>query len=73
MSAPSPVDAPQHVRELLSGLHRKSLEQEAAISKKGKLFSSDVLGDLEDQRPSENPQTEFDQLMLDKFIALGWR
>ena len=70
MSAPSPVDAPQHVLELLSGLHRKSLEQEAAISKKEKVFSSDVLGDLEDQRPSENPQTEFDQLMLDKFIAL---
>lgn len=70
MSAPSPVDAPQHILQLLSELHRKSLEQEATISKKGKVFSSDILGDLEDKRQSGNPKDEFDQLMLDKFIAL---
>ena len=55
---------------LLKDLHQKSLEQEATISKKGKVFSSDVLGDLEDQQPSGNPKDEFDRLMLDKFIAL---
>ncbi|KAL1859841.1 hypothetical protein Plec18170_001787 [Paecilomyces lecythidis] len=70
MSAPSPVDAPQHVLRLLEELHQKSLEQEAAISKKGKVFSSDVLGDLEDQHPSGSKEAEFDRLMLDKFIAL---
>ncbi|KAJ9202245.1 hypothetical protein DTO164E3_3174 [Paecilomyces variotii] len=72
MSAPSPVDAPQHVLELLSELHQKSLEQEAAMSsaKKGKVFSTEVLGDLKDQKPSGSPQNEFDQLMRDKFIAL---
>ena len=46
------------------------MEQEATISKKGKVFSSDVLGDLEDKRQSDNAKDEFDQLMLDKFIAL---
>ncbi|KAJ9373968.1 hypothetical protein DTO282E5_1324 [Paecilomyces variotii] len=72
MSAPSPVDAPQHVLELLSELHQKSLEQEAAMSstKKGKVFSTAVLGDLKDQKSSGSPQNEFDQLMRDKFIAL---
>ncbi|KAK2756775.1 hypothetical protein FQN54_005221 [Arachnomyces sp. PD_36] len=70
MSAPSPVDAPQHILDLLSELHQKSLEQEAAISKKGKVFSADVIGDLEDKKPSASPQDEFDRLMLDKFIAL---
>lgn len=70
MSAPSPVDAPPHVLQLLHDLHQKSLEQEAAISKKGKVFSSDVLGDLKGQQQANNPQDAFDQLMLDKFIAL---
>ncbi|KAJ9250133.1 hypothetical protein DTO207G8_6269 [Paecilomyces variotii] len=47
MSAPSPVDAPQHVLELLSELHQKSLEQEAAMSsaKKGKVFSTELMRD----------------------------
>ncbi|KAJ9296047.1 hypothetical protein DTO271G3_5622 [Paecilomyces variotii] len=72
MSAPSPVDAPQHILDLLSDLHQKSLKQEAAMSsaKKGKVFSTEVLGDLKDQKPSGSPQNEFDQLMRDKFIAL---
>ncbi|KAM3081155.1 hypothetical protein ACMFMG_005111 [Clarireedia jacksonii] len=70
MSAMSPVDAPQHILQLLHELHQKSLDQEAAISKQGKVFSSDILGDLEDQQSSDNPNTEFDRFMLDKFIAL---
>lgn len=69
-SSSSPLDAPQHVLDLLSELHRKSLEQEALISKKGKVFSADVLGDLEEKSPASNPQNDFDQLMRDKFIAL---
>lgn len=68
--SPSPLDAPQHVLDLLSELHRQSLEQEALISKKGKVFSSEVLGDLKDRSPATDPQLGFDQLMLDKFIAL---
>ncbi|KAH8423413.1 O-methyltransferase [Aspergillus melleus] len=70
MLGPSPVDAPQHVLQLLKELHQKSLEQEALISKKGKVFSADVLGDLEDKKPITDPKEEFDRLMLDKFIAL---
>ncbi|CAK42493.1 hypothetical protein CBS115989_5459 [Aspergillus niger] len=68
----SPVDAPAHILDLLSRLHRISLEQEAAISRtdKGKVFSADVLGDLEDKSLEQNPRDAFDQLMLDKFIAL---
>ncbi|KAJ5180932.1 hypothetical protein N7492_004142 [Penicillium capsulatum] len=69
-STPSPLDAPQHIRDLLSELHRKSLEQEALISKKGKVFSTDVQGDLKDKSPANDPKYEFDKLMLDKFIAL---
>ncbi|KAJ5453909.1 uncharacterized protein N7458_004865 [Penicillium daleae] len=70
MSSPSPVEAPPHVLQLLSQLHRMSLEQEATISKTGKVFSSVVMGDLEGRRPDGNPRDAFDQLMLDKFIAL---
>ncbi|KAH8788029.1 O-methyltransferase [Diaporthe sp. PMI_573] len=71
MSSPSPInDVPQHIRQLLSELHAKSLEQEAVISKTGKVFSSDVLGDLEDQHSRAKSGDEFDKLMLDKFIAL---
>ncbi|PWY74204.1 hypothetical protein BO83DRAFT_311867 [Aspergillus eucalypticola CBS 122712] len=70
MSSPNPVDAPQHVLQLLSELHKKSLEQEATISKTGKFISTAVLGKLEGKGPAVNPQAEFDQLMLDKFIAL---
>ncbi|KAH7013335.1 O-methyltransferase [Ilyonectria destructans] len=66
----SPVDAPEHVQQLLSDLHKVSLEQEAAISKTGKVMSSDVLGDLEDKLSHGNVREEFDKLMLDKFIAL---
>jgi predicted O-methyltransferase YrrM len=70
MSKPAAVQAPQHILNLLSELHQKSLQQEATISKKGKVFSSDVLDDLEDKHPKSNAADEFDQLMLDKFIAL---
>lgn len=70
MSSPSPVKAPEHVLEILSKLHKTSLEQEAAISNTGKIMSSDILGDLEDRLPNGNPRDEFDKLMVDKFIAL---
>ncbi|KAL6410896.1 O-methyltransferase [Ilyonectria robusta] len=66
----SPVDAPEHVQKLLSSLHKVSLEQEAAISKTGKVMSSDVLGDLEDKLSHGTARGEFDKLMLDKFIDL---
>lgn len=70
MCSPSPVKAPEHVVEILSQLHKTSLEQEAAISNTGKVVSLDVLGDLEDRLPDGNPRNEFDKLMVDKFIAL---
>ncbi|KAF5860312.1 hypothetical protein ETB97_001732 [Aspergillus alliaceus] len=70
MSPASPIQAPPHIQQLLSQLHQTSLEQEAAISKKGKVFSSDILGDLEDRQSTSNPNDEFDRFMLDKFIAL---
>ncbi|KAI1145079.1 O-methyltransferase [Nemania diffusa] len=70
MSLPSPVKAPEHVLQLLSQLHKVSLEQEAAIAANGKVFSSTVLGDLEDRMKGSDPRVEFDKLMLDKFIAL---
>lgn len=68
----TPVDAPPHILHLLSDLHKKSLEQEAVISKRGdnKVFSSEILDDLKDKYPTKTPRDEFDQLMLDKFIAL---
>lgn len=61
MSSPSPINAPQHILQLLSELHAKSIEQEGIISKNGKLSSSDIAAKSTD---------EFDKLMLDKFIAL---
>ncbi|KAJ5855518.1 S-adenosyl-L-methionine-dependent methyltransferase [Penicillium soppii] len=70
MSSPSPIQAAPNILELLTKLHRISLEQEASISKTGKVFSSDVLGDLEDRQPTSDPKDKFDLLMLDKFIAL---
>ena len=70
MPSPSPINAAPHIQQLLSQLHRTSLEQEAGISKKGKVFSSDILGDLEDQRLNTSPKDDFDRLMRDKFIAL---
>ncbi|BCS17774.1 O-methyltransferase [Aspergillus puulaauensis] len=71
MSTPSPVDAPEHILQLLSKLHRISLEQEAAISKKnGKVISTDVQDELNNKNDGSEPRSAFDQLMLDKFIAL---
>lgn len=70
MATSSPIDAPEHVLNLLTTLHKKSLEEEALISKSGKVFSSEVIGDLEDKRPSGNSAADFDALMQDKFIAL---
>ncbi|TAQ84376.1 hypothetical protein B7494_g7306 [Chlorociboria aeruginascens] len=71
MSSRSPVDAPQHVAQLLSQLHKKSLEQEANLSKTGSnVRSSDVLRDLKDRLPDGPSRDAFDKVMLDKFIAL---
>lgn len=70
MSLPSPVKAASHILELFSQLHRISLEQEAGISKNGKVFSSDILGDLEDKQSNNYSGEDFDRLMLDQFIAL---
>lgn len=71
MSTPSPVDAPEHILQLLSKLHRISLEQEAAISKKnGKVISTDVQDELNKKNHGSEARSAFDQLMLDKFIAL---
>ncbi|KAL4907826.1 hypothetical protein BDW74DRAFT_148111 [Aspergillus multicolor] len=69
MSSPNPVDAPPHILQLLADLHKRSLEQEAAIAnaREGKIFSSMVIGELGDKK---DPAAEFDKLMLDKFIAL---
>ena len=67
----SPIRAPQHVLDLLSRLHAASLEQEAAISNKKKVFSSEILSDLETKLAcQDDARNEFDKLMLDKFIAL---
>ncbi|KEY68414.1 hypothetical protein S7711_01190 [Stachybotrys chartarum IBT 7711] len=70
MSLPSPIDAPPHILQLLSRLHKQSLEQEATLSKSGKVFSSQILGDLKERQATNDPKTEFDRLMKDKFIAL---
>ncbi|CAG7932755.1 unnamed protein product [Penicillium olsonii] len=70
MTNPLVADTPQHILQLLDELHQKSLEQEALISKKGKVFSADVLGDLEDKQSNLSPKDVFNKLMMDKFIAL---
>lgn len=70
LSSPSPIHAAPHIQQLLSQLHQISLEQEAGISKKGKVFSSDILGDLEDKQSATSPKDDFDRVMRDKFIAL---
>lgn len=70
MPSPSPINAAPHIQQLLSQLHHISLEQEAGISTKGRVFSSDILGDLEDKQSKGSPNDDFDRLMLDKFIAL---
>ncbi|KAL1977790.1 hypothetical protein VTN31DRAFT_649 [Thermomyces dupontii] len=69
MSAFSPIDAPPHVLELLSALHRKSQEQEVALSKTGKAASPAVLAELREKH-KDGAQAAFDELMLDKLIAL---
>ncbi|KAJ0424349.1 putative O-methyltransferase [Aspergillus carlsbadensis] len=71
---PSPIVAPLHIHTLLKDLHKKSLDQEAAIAanKSGKVFSADIISNLSTKQEAQqaNPATEFDTLMLDKFIAL---
>ncbi|KAL4927530.1 O-methyltransferase [Aspergillus undulatus] len=76
---PNPIDAPQHILTLLDTLHKRSLEQEATLSKPssgGKIFSTDLVADLnnnlsnETSESSSSARNAFDALMLDKFIAL---
>ncbi|KAL4945120.1 hypothetical protein BDV06DRAFT_185654 [Aspergillus oleicola] len=82
--SPSPIDAPAHILTLLDTLHATSLAQEATIASpnsNGKVFSSDVVRDLNNNLPSTpntistptpgaTDRSAFDTLMLDKFIAL---
>lgn len=79
MSTPSPLNAPQHILDLLSRLHKISLDQEAAISKTGKVFSSSIINDLNNASSNTDlnnsttkfdPKAHFNHLMSDKFIAL---
>ena len=71
MSQPSPLKAPEHILSLLTQLHKTSLDQEAQISSsKQKVFSADLIHDLQTSQPTSDPKAEFDRLMLDKFIAL---
>lgn len=76
MALPSPIRAAPHVLQLLSQLHKTSLEQEAVISANTsfangkKIFSTEILGSLGDKESTKNPRDDFDRLMLDKFIAL---
>lgn len=58
------IDAPAHIKDLLSELHRESLEQEASISKKGKVFSTDVINDLKDKASGNDARSPFDELMV---------
>lgn len=69
-SPPSPVDAPQHILQLLSKLHQMSKDQEPAYAKDRNVTSHAILGDLEDRKAGGNSAEEFDRLMLDKFVAL---
>lgn len=76
MAFPSPVRAAPRVLQLLSQLHKTSLEQEAVISANTsisngkKVFSTEILGSLEGNGQANNAKDDFDRLMLDKFIAL---
>ena len=67
---PSPIHAPQHVQDLLTQLHKQSIDQEFAISQSKKVISSTVIGDLEDKSSSGDAKAQFDDMMRDKFIAL---
>ncbi|KIW13370.1 hypothetical protein PV08_08558 [Exophiala spinifera] len=65
----SPVHAPPHVLKLLSELHQKSIQQEAAIEGGiGKYVTSETKGQTE--AGGIPGYTDFDRLMVDKFIAL---
>lgn len=70
MTSPSPVDAPEHVLQLLSQVHKLSLDQEADLSNTGRFISSETMGDLTKKVTDGVPRDAFNNLMLDKFIAL---
>ena len=73
MSAPLTLDAPQHILQLLAELHQKSLDQEPTISNKFHIAPGVTPGDLEDRHRDDSgsgTRNDFDQLMLDKFVAL---
>lgn len=70
MSTSFPIEAPASVLQLLEKLHEKSLHQESKIAEGGRVFSSSILGDLEDGQEGHTAKETFDKLMRDKFIAL---
>lgn len=70
MSSPSPVDAPEHVLQLLSQAHKLSLDQEADLSNTGRFISSKAIGDVAKTVTDGAPRDAFNDLMLDKLIAL---
>ncbi|KZZ90366.1 hypothetical protein AAP_03896 [Ascosphaera apis ARSEF 7405] len=81
MPSPNPLSSTvsPHILSLLSSLHKKSLEQEKALTSSSnddshKFTSPAALSALKrrfaNDLSSEAYQTAFDALMLDKFIAL---
>ena len=71
MSLPSVIEAPPQILQPLSKLLRRSLEQEDAVSKGGRVFSSKIIGDIKDRCPEGDSAAAFDKLMIDKFIVLN--
>lgn len=70
MSSTASIKAPQHILELLSQLHKQSLEQEGAMSSTGKVAVPEIKRDLQAKQPHRDLEDAFDELMTDKFIAL---
>ncbi|KAH6957772.1 O-methyltransferase [Ilyonectria sp. MPI-CAGE-AT-0026] len=70
MASPSPVDAPEHVLQLLSQAHKLSLDQEAGLSNTGRFISSEAITDVAKKATDGAPRDAFNNLMLDKLIAL---
>lgn len=68
------IEAPQHVRSLLSDLHKLSVQQEANLKEDAnsttRFVSTDVLKDGSDKETAHKVSESFNDLMRDKFIAL---
>lgn len=72
MSSPSPLQSstPPHILELLAQLHKLSIEQEATINPGQGWAKFGEQDKSEARRPLQYSDADFDQNMLDKFIAL---